>query len=188
MKVEKLQFGFMTNTIKRPIVHGTIYNAVCYQKGEGNYCGRLPAFYVVCSDDTTVEHHTQSRTETRVGMSLYDISKIYTIATRDEESAQALAAKMALSPFGVKPNTIYLAPDGHVRFAPKLMEGDILTIKQKEHPDKTVRVVKHKNDYDSCNQCIFHSCFGCLHPLNYVHKKLCGHEPGKDEFLALELV
>ena len=63
-KVIEISFGYMTNTLKVPVLkQGRIFAITGYQKGQGNYTGRFPCFFCVCSEDTEIQEMVIKRSE-----------------------------------------------------------------------------------------------------------------------------
>lgn len=56
MKVEKLEFGYMSNTKKLPIVSEKPVLLFAYRKGEGNADGRFPIMFGIFHDSAVVEN------------------------------------------------------------------------------------------------------------------------------------
>ena len=188
MKVVELEWGFMTSTVMRPMLsNGTLVAGVYFSKGEGHVNGRFPKIYGVVTDDLTVTHETGRSAEIG-GLPWHRMAEVYTVGTRDEESAKKLAEKMAANMRPQNYGTIYV-DRYHVRFSPKLEEGMHLILKDSGKPEQKVVVVRsNRDDSDRCAGCPFKGNCGCNAPTSpFIGRSaICGKGPDSESFLRLK--
>lgn len=186
MKVVELEWGFMTSTVKRPVLsNGTLVAAVYFSKGEGQVSGRFPTIYGIVTDDMSVSYETGKSSEIG-GLPWHKLAEVYTIGSRDAERARKLAEKMATNMSPLRRGTVYI-DKYDVRFAPKLEEGQKLVLKEKGKPPQKVVVVRSNcNDPDCCAGCPFKGNLGCTAPTSpFVGSSVCGRGPDAESFLRL---
>ena len=96
MKVVALNWSFMTNTLKFPVVKsGRIVSTTAYEKGEGRWSGRFPTAYAVVTDDFETEQVYCRRgdsTEEQHG-SLRHVDGLHPILFRTPHFAEKVAIK-----------------------------------------------------------------------------------------------
>ena len=62
MKVITVNWAFMTKTIEFPVLKsGKIISGTTFDKGEGQWTGRFPTAFLVCTDDAEIEEKRTSR-------------------------------------------------------------------------------------------------------------------------------
>lgn len=167
MKVVKLEWGFMTSTIRRPVVVAPFSKPITlvgFEKGEGQMGGRFPVMFGVFPDDAEVKHVTHHRGEPAPegGITMNDVDSIYVIKVRDIFAAESLAAKISSSPRVYEDRDVVLSPDGReFRKGPGILDpGTEYRVFQKGHPVRRARIEQvpefgsDAGTRDHCARCV----------------------------------